>query len=149
MAMFGRSPLADIACHLTTVPVDIHAIALQGDPVAFGKPDTDTGKLPWAEQRYRRAIALASQRLVSDSPIRASADHYLIELINHHARSIMMPRHLVLAVSVDGIDAVSLAGQFEVPVDVAERRLRDTDLRQLTTTRTDCSLSPAVQKASR
>ena len=55
----------------------------------------------------------------------------MIDLINHHPRSILMPRHLVAAAARDGLSAEQLAEMFQVPADAAERRLRDVDLRKM------------------
>jgi hypothetical protein len=136
--MFGRSPIADIHHLLNTIPVDIDRLARHDDHDPVDEPDPAPPDVSLPERRYRKAIAVAKHRLIADAPIRASVDHYLIQVINHHARSIMMPRHLVLAVTVDGMNAVSVAAKFQVPVDVAKARLEDHDLRQA-----------AVQKASR
>jgi hypothetical protein len=81
-----------------------------------------------AEERYRRALAFAKRRLIGETSLRASKDQYLIELINHHARCIMMPRHLVVATASANESAAGLAEIFQVPLDAAEKRLRDRDL---------------------
>jgi hypothetical protein len=139
--MFGRSPIADIAHLLTSAPVDIDTLTRHGDPARADILEATTAELPTAEQRYRKALALARLRLIGESHIRAIGDQFLIDLINHHARSILMPRDLVLAAAAGGTDMAELAEIFQVPLDAAERRLRDSDLRQT-------SLEP-VQNASR
>jgi hypothetical protein len=131
--MFGRSPIADIVHLLTSAPVDIDPFARDGDPVRGENLDSATSDLSPAERRYRKALALARRRLIGESYVRATVDQYLIDLINHHARSIVMPRELVIAEAIDGIGAAALAEIFQVPLDVAERRLNDSDLRQMPT----------------
>ena len=139
--MFARSPVADIGHLLTSAPVDIDRVARQLGPVSGESRDAEKAGLSAAERRYRTALTIARHRLIGQADIRASTDHYLIELINHHARSIMLPRDLVRAAAAAGASAARLAETFEVPLDAAERRLRDSDVRE--------TAVKAVQKASR
>jgi hypothetical protein len=138
--VFARSPVADIGHLLTSAPVDIDRLARQLGPVRGESRDAAKASLSAAERRYRTALTIARHRLIGQADIRASTDHYLIELINHHARSIMLPRDLVRAAAA-GASAARLAETFEVPLDAAERRLRDSDIRE--------TLVKPLQKASR
>jgi hypothetical protein len=113
---------------LTTAPVAIESLALPGDLEPEMSARRGPDGLSRAERRYRTAIGVARRRLAPGSPIRAMADQYLIDLINHHARNIMMPCHLVRTAAAGGADAVDLAEIFAVPLDVVEKRLRDWDL---------------------
>ncbi len=126
--MLGRNPIADICHLLTSAPVDIDRVARHGGPAPVEPPPAHVS---FAEHRYRMALALARRRLIADSNVRAGTDQYMIDLINHHARSILMPRHLVAAAARDGLSAEQLAEMFQVPADAAERRLRDFDLRKM------------------
>jgi hypothetical protein len=127
--MFGRSPIADIVHLLRSAPVDIDHVARHGAPCPAGSLDPAMTDLPAAERRYRTALALARLRLIGECHIRAIKDQFLIDLMNHHARSILMPRDLVLAAADGWTSAAELAALFQVPLDVAERRLSDSDLR--------------------
>jgi len=128
--MLARSPVADIGHLLTSAPVDIDRIACHGGPVWAETPDPATDALSADERRWRQALAFARRRLSGQAAIRASTDQYLIALINHHARSILMPRDLVLAAVGAGVDRAGLGETFAVPLDVVERRLNDADVRQ-------------------
>jgi hypothetical protein len=127
--MFARHPIADIGHLLTSAPVDIDRIARQSGLAPVASPDPATDERSAAERRYRQALAVARRRLTGETTIRAGTDRYLIELINHHARSIMMPRALLLAALGAGADRAGLAETFAVPLDVVERRLNDADVR--------------------
>ena len=142
--MFGRSPIADIHHHLTVAPVDIDRLAAPGDV----ELDHDARGLSDAERRYRKAIVVARRRLIAEAAIRATADRYLVDLINHHARTIMMPRHLVLAAFADGVGAAGLATHFAMPSDVVETRLRDTDLRHMAAPASPMATTQRAQTAA-
>jgi hypothetical protein len=123
--MLRRSQIADVLHLLKSAPVNIDAVARGSDPGAGESLDRATTDLASAERRYRKALAFAHRRRIGKASLRASADQYLLDPINHHARCIMMPHDLVLAAAGTGLGVTGLAAMFEVPLDAVERRLGD------------------------
>jgi hypothetical protein len=124
-SVFKNSAISDIILLLDSIPVDLGRVAERHNLTSQPGSGRDT-----RADRYEFALKIAKHRLSPIVTEESCEDSYIAMLIQHHARSILLPAHLLVGARGTIGSISEIAAIFAVPDFVVSQRLEDADFKR-------------------